>query len=76
MIEIIRRTVVRMPNRQRQVASVVIDSFPEIPSTEKIRDVIFSTTGELLTIVAIKRAWQEAQIKIREQLTNAGYVAE
>jgi len=76
MIEIIRRTVVGMPNRQRQVASVVIDSFPEIPSMDKIRDVIFRTTGESLTVIATKRAWQEARSKIRERLIDAGYMVE
>ena len=76
MIEIIRRTVVGMPNRQRQVASVVIDSFPEIPNMDKIRDVIFRTTGESFTVVATKRAWQEARRKIRERLIDAGYMVE
>lgn len=76
MIEIIRNAVVGMPNRQRQVASVVVDFFPEIPSMDKIRDVIFRNTGELLTIVATKRAWQEARGKIREQLIDAGYMVE
>lgn len=76
MIEIIRRTIVAMPSRQRQVASVVIDCFPETPSMDKISDVIFKATGELITVVAIKRAWQEARSKIREQLVKAGYTVE
>ena len=76
MIEIMRRVVVGMPSRQRQVASVVIDYFPEIPSKEEIRDAIFKDTGELVTIVAIKRAWQEARGKIRERLIDAGYMVE
>ena len=76
MIKIIRQTIVGMPNRQRQVASVVIDCFPAIPSMETIRDVILKTTGELLTVVATKRAWQEARSKIRERLVDAGYTVE
>jgi DNA-directed RNA polymerase specialized sigma24 family protein len=55
MVKIIRQTVIGMPNRQRQVASVVIDFFPKIPSLDTIRDVIFKDTGELLTVVAIKK---------------------
>ena len=73
MMEIIRRTVVSMPNRQRQVAGVFIDCYPEIPSMDQIRTMIFEASGELLTVVAIKRAWQEARNKIRERLAEAGY---
>lgn len=62
--------------RQGQVASVVIDCFPEIPGMDQIRTMIFEASGELLTVVAIKRAWQEARNKIREPLVEAGYWVE
>lgn len=71
---IIRDTVARMPARQRQVASVVIECFPSIPTPQEIRQEIYETTGEQLTVVAVKRAWQEARAKLREQLVLAGYM--
>jgi DNA-directed RNA polymerase specialized sigma24 family protein len=74
MMGIIRKTVVKMPTRQRQVASVVIENFPEVLSPQDVSEVIYRTTGEKITVVAAKRAWQEARNKIREQLIDAGYM--
>lgn len=74
MMGIIRKTVVKMPTRQRQVASVVIKNFPEVLSPQDVSEVIYRTTGEKITVVAAKRAWQEARNKIREQLIDAGYM--
>jgi len=74
MMDIIRKTVVKMPTRQRQVALVVIEHFPEVLSPQDVSEVIYRTTGEKITVVAAKRAWQEARNKIREQLTHAGYM--
>lgn len=74
MMDIIRKTVVKMPTRQRQVASVVIENFPEVLSPQDVSELIYRTTGEKITVVAAKRAWQEARNKIREQLIDAGYM--
>lgn len=74
MMEAIRNAIARMPERQRLVASVVIDLFPETPTLQQIQEEIHQGTGEQLTIVAIKSARREARKKIREQLVRAGYM--
>lgn len=74
ILEIMRRTVSTMPKRQRQVASVVVELFPDVPSPQEIRAEIYERTGEQITVVAAKRARQEARAKIREVLIDAGYL--
>jgi DNA-directed RNA polymerase specialized sigma24 family protein len=74
MMNIIRKAIVRMPTRQRQVASVVIEHFPDVLSPQDICEEIYRATGERITVVAAKRAWQEARNKIRELLVDAGYM--
>ena len=74
MMEIFRQTAVKMPLHQRQVASVMIDHFPdEIPLPE-LREEIYKRTGEQLTIIAVKSARREVRTKIRQQLIKAGYM--
>lgn len=74
MMDIIRRAIIRMPTRQRQVASVVIEHFPDVLSPQDVSEIIYRTTGEKITVVAAKRAWQEARNKIRELLADAGFM--
>jgi len=74
MLEAIGRAVSRLPERQRLVASAVIDFFPETPTLQQIQECVHHNTGEQLTVVAIKSAWREARKKIREQLIREGYV--
>lgn len=76
MMDIIRRTVVKMPERQRQVASVRIGRFPTVPSAQEVCEEIYERTGERITVVAAKRAWQEARNKIRERLVESGYMGD
>jgi RNA polymerase sigma factor (sigma-70 family) len=74
MMEAIRNIIARMPERQRLVASVVIDLFPETPTLQQIQEEIHRSTGEQLTVVTIKSARREARKKIREHLVRAGYM--
>ena len=74
IMEAIRNAIARMPERQRLVASVVLDLFPETPTLQQIQEEVHQGTGEQLTVVAIKSAWREARKKIREQLVRAGYM--
>jgi DNA-directed RNA polymerase specialized sigma24 family protein len=73
MMEAIANAICRMPERQRLVASVVMDLFPETPTLQQIQEEVHQGTGEQLTVVAIKSAWREARKKIREQLVREGY---
>jgi DNA-directed RNA polymerase specialized sigma24 family protein len=74
MMEAMRNAIVRMPERQRLVASVVMDLFPETPTLQQIQEEVRRRTGVQLTVVAIKSAWREARKKIGEQLVRAGYM--
>jgi hypothetical protein len=74
MLEAIGRAISRLPERQRLVASVVIDFFPEMPTLQQVQDDIHHRAGEQLTVVAIRSAWREARKKIREQLVREGYM--
>ena len=73
ILALIREAINKMPDRQRQVAGVMVEYFPDVPPNEQIRDEIFKATGELLTVTSVKRARQEALAKIREQLARFGY---
>jgi DNA-directed RNA polymerase specialized sigma24 family protein len=75
-LELMRRSVARMPHRQRQVAEVIIDRFHEEPTYQDICDEIYEKTGERLTVVIVKGAWREARKKIREVLIDAGCLEE
>ena len=74
MMQVIREAIAGMPYRQRQVAQVMIDRFPEEPELNEIREEIRRATGELLTMVAVKRSRQEARRKIREELVRKGFL--
>jgi len=76
VIEAIRRSIMKMPTRQRQVAEIMIDFFPEKPSNQKICEEVRSKTGEPITIVSVKRAKQEARKKIYDLLVSLGYLEE
>jgi len=73
MLEAIGSTISRLPERQRLVASVVVDLFPETPTLQRIQEEVHRGTGDQLTVVAIKSAWREGRKKIREQLVREGY---
>jgi DNA-directed RNA polymerase specialized sigma24 family protein len=75
-MEIIRRAIMRMPHRQRQVAAVIIEHFPEELTSQQICDEIYDKTRERLTVLAIKSARQEARKKIKDVLIDAGYMEE
>ena len=74
MMDLFRRAVTRMPARQRQVGSVMIDKFPDVPTLQQICDEIYETTGERITVVSAKRARQQVRKKVREELVDAGYL--
>jgi DNA-directed RNA polymerase specialized sigma24 family protein len=76
MLELMRRAIVRMPRRQRQVAEVIYVRFHEEPAYQEICDEIYEKTGERLTVVMVKGAWREARKKIKEVLIDAGYLEE
>jgi len=74
MMYLIRDAIASMPKRQRQVASVMINSFPDAPSLGEIRQTVQAMTGEELSLTSVKRARQEARQKIHDRLVREGYM--
>ncbi len=74
MLKLIRDVITEMPERQRQVSSVIIDCYPDNLSIEETREELFRRTGERPTALAVKRARQEARKKIRKQLVSGGFL--
>lgn len=64
--------VLKMPNRQRQVAQVYVDYLPEEITREDIRDEIFRRSGEKLTVVQIKGALAAIKVKFRALIPEKG----
>lgn len=76
LMDVISKSIMRMPPRRRQVAQVMLDQYkyPEVPSIEEIREKIYEATREPITAVAVKRARQEVRKEIRDVLIDAGYM--
>ena len=74
MMTLIREAVAKLPEHQRRVAAVVIDHFPDVPSHKELCDEVRKGSGEVISSIAVKRAWQEARKKIRELLIREGYL--
>ena len=71
MLRRIRKISIGLPKRQRQVVSVIIDHFPKYLELEEICSEIYKSTGDMPTVVAVKRARQEARKKIRKLLSKS-----
>lgn len=64
----IAAAICRMPNRQRQVAQIIIDEYPTKLSYKDIRDLIYRRHGEQCSVIAVKSALGEIRTKINELL--------
>jgi RNA polymerase sigma factor (sigma-70 family) len=74
MMILIRDAVSGLPEQQRRVAAAVIDRFPDVPPYEELSKDITSKSGQVMSVAAVKRAWQEARKKIRDLLIREGYM--
>jgi RNA polymerase sigma factor (sigma-70 family) len=66
----LRDVVAHLPPRQREVASIIVDAFPDVLSVEEMRQAVAEETGRQVTLAAVKRAWQEARKKTRRCLVQ------
>ena len=76
LMRLVRRTIAELPLRQRQVAQVIIQRFPEEPSVTDIAAAVKQATGETVTIVAVKSALREFRKKMRDRVKEWGFVEE
>lgn len=73
ILETILKLIPKLKHRQRQVAEVIIDNFPNFFEILDIKNQLLKRYGEDITTVAVKRARQEVIDKIKESLEYAGY---
>ena len=64
----IRGAIGSMPPRQRAIIQVYLDNIDRIDSLEDLKEMVSAETGQVETLVAVKRARQEALKKVREVL--------
>jgi DNA-directed RNA polymerase specialized sigma24 family protein len=64
----VRAAIAGLPLRQRVIIQVYINNFERIETLEDLRDLVSAETGQPETVVAVKRARQEALKKVREVL--------
>ncbi|MBC8468133.1 MAG: hypothetical protein H8D56_01565 [Planctomycetes bacterium] len=73
IFETIRNLIPRLKHRQRQIAEIIIENFPNLFEISDIKKQLLRQYGEDVTTVAVKRARQEVINKIKESLERAGY---
>jgi len=73
VLETIRKLIPRLKHRQRQIAEVIIQGFPNLYEVSDIKKQLLERYGEDVTTVGVKRARQEVINKIKESLERCGY---
>lgn len=73
ILETIRKLMVELKPRQRQVAEIIHVSFPNILSNLEIKEQILKRYGEDISTFAVKSARQEVYDKVKEALSTSGY---
>ena len=73
IFETIRNLIPKLKHRQRQIAEIIIENFPNLFEISDIKKQLLRQYGEDVTTVAVKRARQEVINKIKESLESAGY---
>ena len=64
----IQEAIMTLPEKQRIVMQVFVDNYPETKSMESLRFEVGKVTGCEETLASVKRALQEARVKVREFL--------
>ena len=73
LLKTIRNLIPKLKHRQRQVAEIIKENFPNVFNIPDIKKQILKLYGEDVTAVAVKRARQEVLSKIKESLDRSGY---
>ena len=73
ILETIRNLIPELKTRQRQVAEIIIETFPDLLSDSEIKGQILQRYEEDVTTVAVKSARQEVYSKVKEALSTTGY---
>lgn len=72
ILKTIRELIPKLKLRQRQVAEIIIENYPDFLSESEIKKQILQRYGEDVTSVAVKRARKEVYSKVKEALSIAG----
>ena len=73
ILKTIRDLIPKLKCRQRQVAEIILEKFPEFLSLLEIKKQVLEDYGEDVTVLAVKGARREVYGKIKEALSIAGY---
>ena len=73
VMELIRKAISQLPNRQKLVMDVFVGDFPETASMPELQRLVSERAGKPETLAAVKRALQEARAKVRKLLVDKGY---
>jgi RNA polymerase sigma factor (sigma-70 family) len=73
ILETVRNLISKLKRRQRQVAEVILENFPNLLSNLDIKNQILKRYGEDVTALAVKSARKEVCNKVKEALSIAGY---
>lgn len=72
-MELIRAAIATLPRRQGEVFQAFVDHYPETDDRTVLREKVSEATGREVTLVAARRALQEAFEKVRALLRRKGY---
>lgn len=73
VVQLIREAIGRLPAQQQLVLQVFVDHYPDSASMERLREEVGRASGRTETLASVKRALQEARVKVRAFLRRKGY---
>jgi RNA polymerase sigma factor (sigma-70 family) len=73
ILKTIRELIPRLKLRQRQIAEIIYENYPDFLTNSEIKVQILQRYGEEVNTIEVKRARQEVYKKVKEALSNAGY---
>jgi DNA-directed RNA polymerase specialized sigma24 family protein len=69
----VRTKILGMPEKQRRVMQVFDEGYPDTKDMQVLRVEVSKVSGQEETLASVKRALQEARLKLRECLKAKGY---
>ena len=73
ILDTIRSMIPKLKLRQRQVAEIIKEEFPNLLNDIEIKERIMQIYNEDVTAVAVRSAKKEVYKKVKEALTTTGY---
>lgn len=73
VVQLIEEAIATVPPQQRRVLQAFVDHYPASGAMERLRELVSRVTGRVETLASVKRALQEARVKVRRFLWRKGY---